>query len=144
MAAGKDFQATLAHRLRLLREKAGWTQDQLAAAIGIEGQASQVSRYENGKTAVTLQYLVRIAAVFKVPLHELLTFSGDVASPTPAPRPPKTRRPLTTQKEEIEILRLYRLMAPKYRKVVPGLLADLGGLDRRPPRASSKRRTGTT
>jgi len=57
-------------RLRELRAEAGLSQAELAAKIGSD--ARQVSRYENGKVAPSLEAAVRIAETFNITLDYLL------------------------------------------------------------------------
>ena len=56
--------------IRIARRQAGFTQIQLSEATGID-QAS-ISRMENGKQSITLDYLKRIAGALGVPLQELV------------------------------------------------------------------------
>lgn len=65
----KKEKTVLALRLRALRRNADLTQAQMAAAVGVERSAW--SYYENG-VMPKLAVLNRIAAVFKVPLSDLL------------------------------------------------------------------------
>ena len=57
-------------RLRELRTDAGLSQAELAAKIGSD--ARQVSRYENGRVAPSLEAAVRIAQTFNLTLDYLL------------------------------------------------------------------------
>lgn len=56
--------------IRDARKRAGLTQVQLSEATGID-QAS-ISRMENGKQGITLEYLKRIAQALGVELGDLL------------------------------------------------------------------------
>lgn len=58
------------HRLRELRTERGWSQAELAAKI--DSDARQVSRYEGGKVAPSLEAVVRIADVFNVAVDYLV------------------------------------------------------------------------
>lgn len=58
------------HRLRQLRTEAGWSQTELADKIDSDGR--QVSRYEGGKVAPSLEAVIRIAEVFNVSLDYLV------------------------------------------------------------------------
>jgi len=60
--------------IRGARKGAGFTQDQLSEATGID-QAS-ISRMENGKQGITLEYLKRIAGALGVPLGDLVNGAG--------------------------------------------------------------------
>lgn len=60
----------IGRRLRLARERAGMTQDQLAGAIRIE--PATLSRYETGRGAVSLEVIERVAAALSIDREELL------------------------------------------------------------------------
>lgn len=57
-------------RLRELRTQAGWSQADLAAKI--DSDARQVSHYEGGKVAPSLEAIVRIAGTFNVAVDYLV------------------------------------------------------------------------
>lgn len=57
-------------RLRELRTEAGWSQGELAEKIDSDGR--QVSRYEGGKVAPSLEAVIRIAEVFNVAVDYLV------------------------------------------------------------------------
>jgi transcriptional regulator with XRE-family HTH domain len=57
-------------RLRELRTQAGWSQAELAAKI--DSDARQISRYEGGKVAPSLEAVVRIAETFNVAVDYLV------------------------------------------------------------------------
>lgn len=69
------FLSALGRRVRLLRLIRGLTQDQLAQAAGMS--RSFVSLVEHGCHGVDVVRLVRLAAVFGIPLTELV----DIAQP---------------------------------------------------------------
>lgn len=58
------------HRLREQRTEAGWSQTELADKIDSDGR--QVSRYEGGKVAPSLEAVIRIAEVFNVAVDYLV------------------------------------------------------------------------
>jgi transcriptional regulator with XRE-family HTH domain len=58
------------HRLRELRTEAGWSQTELADKIDSDGR--QVSRYEGGKVAPSLEAVIRIAEIFNVAVDYLV------------------------------------------------------------------------
>jgi UDP-N-acetylglucosamine 1-carboxyvinyltransferase len=60
--------------IRDARKRAGITQMQLSEATGID-QAS-ISRMENGRQGITLEYLIRIARALKVDLGDLVGGAG--------------------------------------------------------------------
>jgi transcriptional regulator with XRE-family HTH domain len=55
-------------RLRTLRERAGYTQAELAVAVGI--YPHEVSNYERGKTEPSFSVLVRIAEALSLSLAD--------------------------------------------------------------------------
>ncbi len=65
-------------RLRVLRAERGWTQEQLAAAIGVSRQAINALETERHDPSLDLAY--RIAAAFTVPVEQVF------ANPHPAER----------------------------------------------------------
>jgi transcriptional regulator with XRE-family HTH domain len=67
----------LADRVKALRAERGWSQTDLAARIAA---AAQVSRYESGRTAPSVDTVIRLAETFGVSTDYLLV--GD------APRRP--------------------------------------------------------
>jgi len=60
----------IAERLKTLRTERGWSQAQLAEQIDSDGR--QVSRYENGKVAPSLEAVIRIAETFNVSVDYLV------------------------------------------------------------------------
>ena len=64
------FMRALGRRVRLLRLTAEMTQEELAAAAGIS--RSFVSLIEHGARGVDVVRLIRLAAVFGIPLSELV------------------------------------------------------------------------
>lgn len=60
----------LGARLRELRVKAGWTQQELASRLGT--QANRISDWEIGNHIPTLALLERIAGVYKITVASLL------------------------------------------------------------------------
>lgn len=60
--------------IRDARKRAGITQVELSEATGID-QAS-ISRMENGRQGITLEYLIRIARALKVDLGDLVGDAG--------------------------------------------------------------------
>jgi transcriptional regulator with XRE-family HTH domain len=65
-----DICVRLGRRIRLLREKHGWTQQQLADMTGI-GRV-HVSELENGRREAGLRMLERLANTFEVAVSDLL------------------------------------------------------------------------
>ena len=67
----KEIKAFATH-LRVLREKAGMSQQELADTADISKLTIQ--RIENAKYSVTLGTLISIASAFKIPLKKLVDF----------------------------------------------------------------------
>jgi transcriptional regulator with XRE-family HTH domain len=65
-----DICVRLGRRIRLLREKHGWTQQQLADMTGI-GRV-HVSELENGRREAGLRMLERLATSFETTVSDLL------------------------------------------------------------------------
>ena len=65
-----DICVRLGRRIRLLREKQGWTQQQLADMTGI-GRV-HVSELENGKREAGLRMLEKLAATFEITVSDIL------------------------------------------------------------------------
>jgi len=65
-----DIRVRLGRRIRLLRSKKGWTQQQLADMTGI-GRV-HVSELENGKREAGLRMLEKLATTFEMAVSDLL------------------------------------------------------------------------
>jgi transcriptional regulator with XRE-family HTH domain len=65
-----DIYVRLGKRIRLLREKRGWTQQQLADMTRI-GRV-HVSELENGKREAGLRMLEKVAGSFEISVLDLL------------------------------------------------------------------------
>lgn len=61
----------MGERIRAARERAGLTQKELAAAIGVNHSA--ISFWENGQTVPTINNLVKIAGILGVSPGDLIT-----------------------------------------------------------------------
>jgi transcriptional regulator with XRE-family HTH domain len=66
---------SFANRVRVARERRGWTQEQLAAKFGITKQA--VYAWEKDKDKPAFEKLPRLAEVLQVPIRWLLAGSGE-------------------------------------------------------------------
>jgi transcriptional regulator with XRE-family HTH domain len=64
----KDYRLKLGDKIRIVREQRGYSQEQLAELMNIN--RSTISKIENGKFSITVDYLVRfsifLAYEFKV------------------------------------------------------------------------------
>jgi len=65
-----DICVRLGRKIRFLREKRGWTQQQLADMTGI-GRV-HVSELENGKREAGLRMLEKLASSFEIKIGDLL------------------------------------------------------------------------
>ena len=65
-----DICVRLGRRIRLLRSRRGWTQQQLADMTGI-GRV-HVSELENGKREAGLKMLEKLAGSFEIAVSDLL------------------------------------------------------------------------
>lgn len=55
----KDYRLKLGERIRIVREQRGYSQEQLAELMEIN--RSTISKIENGKFGITVDYLVRFS-----------------------------------------------------------------------------------
>ncbi len=55
----KDYRLKLGDKIRQVREQKGYTQEQLADMMDIN--RSTISKIENGKFSITIDYLVRFS-----------------------------------------------------------------------------------
>lgn len=55
----KDYRLKLGEKIKIVREKKGYSQEQLAELMNIN--RSTISKIENGKFSITVDYLVRFS-----------------------------------------------------------------------------------
>ena len=55
----KDYRLKLGDKIRIVREKRGYSQEQLAELMNIN--RSTISKIENGRFSITVDYLVRFS-----------------------------------------------------------------------------------
>lgn len=91
-------------RIRAVRRDKGWTQDQLAAAIGVSRSA--VAQWETGRAGQVTGNLTRIAAILEVGV-EYLMHGDDKRGPMQAARG-----------DELALLRLYRECSAEDRQLL--------------------------
>lgn len=96
---------TIVKKIKDMRLRYGYRQANLAEKIGCSKQV--VSNIERGETSVSADLAVRIAAVFRVPVDEILSAPGAGSA--------------SLSKEEYWIVSEYRKMLPEERE----LLIDL-------------------
>lgn len=119
----RDFYEALGQRIRTTRERAEWTQRQLAEAIRID--TATLSRYETGRKAISLEVLRRISSVFRVSLRELIDVEGTVPVTKPAIPAPKVKAPVTTDQDELAMLQLWRELPPYERQLSVKLMLTM-------------------
>ncbi len=76
----QTFLSRLGNNVRRLRQKRGWTQDQLAAASGLH--RTYISGIERGERNVSVVNMGRLALAFEVDPEELLRNALHVATDT--------------------------------------------------------------
>lgn len=91
-------------RIRDARREQGWTQDDLAEAVGVSRSA--VAQWETGRAGQLTPNLTRIASVLGVGV-EYLMFGLDKRGPVQ-----------TKSSDELAMLRLYRACAPEDRQIL--------------------------
>jgi transcriptional regulator with XRE-family HTH domain len=72
---GGDYQMTLGEKLKILREKRGWTQTQAAEKLGVSSQV--VSNYERDYRSPDKETLSVIAVIYNCSLDWLIGNSED-------------------------------------------------------------------
>ena len=96
--------AEIGERIRVARNARGWTQDQLAAAVGVSRSA--VAQWETGRAGQITGNLTRIATVLETHVEQLM-FGADQNAP-----------PNTGRGDELAIIRLYRACTPEDRQIL--------------------------
>ena len=91
-------------RIRDVRRERGWTQDQLASAVGVSRSA--VAQWETGRAGQVTTNLTRIAEVLDVGV-EFLMYGDDKRAPAEA-----------RQGDEMALLRLYRACSTEDRQLL--------------------------
>jgi transcriptional regulator with XRE-family HTH domain len=91
-------------RIRKVRRERGWTQDQLANAVGVSRSA--VAQWETGRAGQVTGNLTRIAATLEVGV-EYLMYGDDKRTVSDV-----------RQGDELALLRLYRECSPEDRQLL--------------------------
>jgi transcriptional regulator with XRE-family HTH domain len=91
-------------RIREAREDLGWTQDQLASAVGVSRSA--VAQWETGRAGQVTTNLTRVAAALGVGVEHLM-YGRDKFAPGQA-----------SGGEEMALLRLFRECTPEDRQLI--------------------------
>lgn len=113
MAKQGLMRGRLRNRVRELREREGWSMDELAARCDPPTQGSMINKLEKGHRKLTLEWMLRLSDALGVHPNELL--------PEPAP---------SIDREEQAVVDLYRgLSEPDrraFRRVVDALAQSAG------------------
>ena len=96
--------ADIGLRIRAARADRGWTQDQLAAAVGVSRSA--VAQWETGRAGQITGNLNRIAMALETHVEQLM-FGADKHAPAHA-----------NTGDELAMLRLYRACSPEDRQIL--------------------------
>jgi len=120
-----DFERSVSRRLRDLRRKAGWTQEELADRIGIE--PATLSRYENARVPLPIDVLARAAAALSVAPGALFGSDKDL----PRGAAPRARARAARPPEERALLAAWAPLAPRDRGTVLALCQQLARRSRR-------------
>ena len=91
-------------RIRDVRRERGWTQDQLAHAVGVSRSA--VAQWETGRAGQVTSNLTRIAEVLEVGVEDLM-YGNDKRTPAAA-----------RLGDELALLRLYRECSAEDRQLL--------------------------
>jgi transcriptional regulator with XRE-family HTH domain len=91
-------------RIRAARLERGWTQDDLAAAVGVSRSA--VAQWETDRAGQIRANLARIADVLQIPVEHLI-YGDEKLAPAQAARG-----------DELALLRLYRECSPDDRQIL--------------------------
>ena len=91
-------------RIRAAREEQGWTQDQLAAAVGVSRSA--VAQWETGRAGQVTTNLTRVASALGVGVEHLM-YGRDKYAPGQV-----------TRGDELAIVRLYRECSAEDRQLL--------------------------
>lgn len=81
-----DCKTTLRNNLRRLRLACGYTQSNIARALGVS--RSTYAHYESGMTVPGLETLAKLSGIFGVPLEQLVS---PEEQPSPVPRGRRAR-----------------------------------------------------
>ena len=79
----------LAANVTRMRERAGWTQERAAEAMGLD--VKHLQKLEYGRLNPSLRTLVNVACAFSVTVGRLLAPTSNKRAPRPVGRPRKRR-----------------------------------------------------
>ena len=99
----------LAEKIMTLRKRAGWSQEELAAQLGVSRQS--VSKWEGAQSVPDMQKVVQMSRLFGVTTDYLL--KEELGEPEPAPAEPDAPLRCVTMEQAADYLSLRRAAAPK-------------------------------
>lgn len=99
----------LADKIVTLRKRAGWSQEELAAQLGVSRQS--VSKWEGAQSVPDMQKVVQMSRLFGVTTDYLL--KEELGEPEPAPAESDAPLRCVTMEQAADYLSLRRAAAPK-------------------------------
>ncbi len=99
----------LAEKIMTLRKRAGWSQEELAAQLGVSRQS--VSKWEGAQSVPDMQKVVQMSRLFGVTTDYLL--KEELGEPEPAQSEPVAPLRCVTMEQAADYLSLRRAAAPK-------------------------------
>lgn len=99
----------LADKIVTLRKRAGWSQEELAAQLGVSRQS--VSKWEGAQSVPDMQKVVQMSRLFGVTTDYLL--KEELGEPEPAPAEPDAPLRRVTMEQAADYLALRQAAAPK-------------------------------
>ncbi len=99
-------------RLRELREEAGLSMKQLAAAVGVSDAA--VCKWENGNAEPKVNYLIKLSNVFECTVDYLVGTANDYGSASYE----RTALPVKLTNKEKQLIIAYRELSPKLQGLI--------------------------
>ena len=99
----------LAEKIMTLRKRAGWSQEELAAQLGVSRQS--VSKWEGAQSVPDMQKVVQMSRLFGVTTDYLL--KEELGEPEPAQSDPDAPLRCVTMEQAADYLSLRRAAAPK-------------------------------
>jgi transcriptional regulator with XRE-family HTH domain len=130
----------LADKIVTLRKRAGWSQEELAAQLGVSRQS--VSKWEGAQSVPDMQKVVQMSRLFGVTTDYLL--KEELGEPEPAQSEPDAPLRCVTMEQAADYLSLRRAAAPKLALATllcvlsPAALLLLAALSGRPGAAISE------
>ena len=131
----------LAEKIMTLRKRAGWSQEELAAQLGVSRQS--VSKWEGAQSVPDMQKVVQMSRLFGVTTDYLL--KEELGEPEPAQSEPDAPLRCVTMEQAADYLSLRRAAAPKLAAATllcvlsPVALLLLAALSDRPGAAISEK-----